>query len=196
MHLHLLDTNLIALAVIAILIVVIAVLVLLYVRKGKGKDTPESLRKEFGPGFDRPLREPALEQRVEAQFEHRENQFENINIRDFAPTEHQPFSKRWEAVQACFIESPKAAVTAADELVSSLMRVRGYPSSDFEQRAANVPVDYPRVIESYRAAHEIALRAGRDEATTEELRTAMMHFRSLFGELVHAPASADRKEVA
>jgi hypothetical protein len=195
MHLHLLDTNLIALAVVAILI--IAVLVLLYVRKHKtSKDTPESLRKEFGPGFDRPLREHASEQNAEAQLEDRENRVENLNFRDFAPMEHEPFSKRWESVQSRFIESPKAAVTEADDLVSSLMRVRGYPLSDFEERSADISVDHPRVMEGYRVAHEIALRVERDEATTEELRTAMIHFRSLVEELTQTPASAERKEVA
>lgn len=195
MHLHLLDTNLIALTVVAILI--IAGLVLLYLRKRKhDRDTPESLRREFGPGFDRPLHEHAWEQSAEAQLEHPENRIENLSVRDFAAMEQEPFSKRWASLQSRFIESPKAAVTEADELVSSLMRIRGYPLSDFEQHAADISVDHPRVMESYRAAHEIAMRAARDEATTEELRTAMIHFRSLFEELAQAQASAGRKEVA
>jgi hypothetical protein len=194
MHLHLLDMNLIALAVVAILIM--AVLVFLYVRKHKNKDTPESLRMEFGPGYDRPLREYVSEQYAKAQLEHRENRIENLNIRDFALMEHEPFSKRWESIQSRFIESPRAAVTEADDLVSSLMSVRGYPLPDFEQRGADISVDHPRVMESYHAAHEIALRVKRDEATTEELRTAMIHFRSLFEMLAQAAASADRKEVA
>ena len=76
------------------------------------------------------------------------------------------------------------------------MKTRGYPVSDFDQRAADISVDHPRVVENYRSAHEIALRAGKDGATTEELRTAMIHYRSLFDELVQAPASVERKEVA
>jgi hypothetical protein len=75
------------------------------------------------------------------------------------------------------------------------MKARGYPVSDFDQRAADISVDHPRVVENYRSAHEIALRLGKNEATTEELRTAMIHYRSLFEELVQVP-SVERKEVA
>jgi hypothetical protein len=80
--------------------------------------------------------------------------------------------------------------------VSSVMKARGYPVSDFDQRAADISVDHPRVVENYRLAHEIALRAGKQEATTEDLRTAMIHYRSLFEELVQGPAAVERKEVA
>jgi len=80
--------------------------------------------------------------------------------------------------------------------VSSVMKARGYPVSDFDQRAADISVDHPRVVENYRSAHEIALRVGKDAATTEDLRTAMIHYRSLFDELVQMPASVGRKEVA
>jgi hypothetical protein len=76
------------------------------------------------------------------------------------------------------------------------MKARGYPVSDFDQRAADISVDHPRVVENYRSAHEIALRVGKDAATTEDLRTAMIHYRSLFDELVQMPASVGRKEVA
>jgi len=76
------------------------------------------------------------------------------------------------------------------------MRTRGYPISDFDQRAADISVDHPRVVENYRAAHEIVLRVGKDESTTEDLRTAMIHNRSLFEELVQVPAIIERKSVA
>jgi hypothetical protein len=92
--------------------------------------------------------------------------------------------------------APKGAVAEADDLVSSLMKTRGYPVSDFDQRAADISVDHPRVAENYRSAHAIALRVGKDEATTEDLRTAMIHYRSLFEELVQVPTIVERKEVA
>jgi hypothetical protein len=76
------------------------------------------------------------------------------------------------------------------------MKARGYPVSDFDQRAADISVDHPRVVENYRSAHEIALRVGKDAATTEDLRTAMIHYRSLFEELVQVPTIVERKEVA
>jgi len=98
------------------------------------------------------------------------------------------------AVSVC--RFPKGAVAEADDLVSSVMIARGYPVSDFDQRAADISVDHPRVVENYRSAHEIALRVGKDQATTEDLRTAMIHCRSLFEELVQVPTIVERKEVA
>jgi hypothetical protein len=136
------------------------------------------------------------ERKAEAKLGDREKRVEGLSIRHLDPMEHERFSKRWEAVQSRFIDSPKGALTEADDLVSSLMKARGYPVSDFDQRAADISVDHPRVMENYRSAHEIALRVGKDEATTEELRTAMIHYRSLFEELVQVPASVERKEVA
>ncbi len=192
MNLDLLDTNLIVLAAAAILI--IAVLAWLYVRKRRS--TTADLRKKFGPEYDRAVRVHGAGRKAESKLEDREKRVEKLNIRDLDPMEPGRFLKRWESVQSRFVDSPKGAVTEADDLVSSAMKARGYPVSDFDQRAADISVDHPRVVENYRSAHEIALRAGKDQATTEELRTAMIHYRSLFEELVQVPASVEKKEVA
>jgi hypothetical protein len=192
MNSDLLDPKLIALAVAVIL--VIAGLAWLYLRKRKS--TTAVLRKKFGPEYDRAVKVHGSERKAEAKLEDREKRVEKLNIRELDPIGHESFSRRWESVQSRFIDSPKGAVTEADDLVSSLMKTRGYPVSDFEQRAADISVDHPRVVENYRSAHEIALRVGKDAATTEDLRTAMIHYRSLFDELVQVPASIERKEVA
>ncbi|MGA2424496.1 MAG: hypothetical protein ABSG07_10865 [Terriglobales bacterium] len=192
MNLNLMDPKLIALAAVAILI--IAVLAWLYVRKRR--NTTSDLRKKFGPEYDRAVLVHGAGRKAEAKLEDREKRVEKLNIRDLDPIEHERFSKRWESVQSRFVDSPKGAVTEADDLVSSVMKARGYPVSDFDQRAADISVDHPRVVENYRSAHEIALRVGKDAATTEDLRTAMIHYRSLFDELVQMPASVGRKEVA
>jgi LPXTG-motif cell wall-anchored protein len=192
MNLHLMDTNLIVLAAVAILI--IAALGWLYLRKRR--NTSAELRKKFGPEYDRAVLVHGAGRKAESKLEDREKRVGKLNIRDLDPIEHERFSKRWEAVQSRFVDSPKGAVTEADDLVSSVMKARGYPMSDFDQRAADISVDHPRVVENYRSAHEIALRVGKDAATTEDLRTAMIHYRSLFEELVQAPASVERKEVA
>ncbi len=194
MNLHLMDTNLIVLAVVAVLI--IAVLALLYVRKRRSKNTTAELRKKFGPEYDRAVLVHGAGRKAESKLEDREKRVEKLNIRNLDPLEHERYLKRWEAVQSRFVDSPKGAVTEADDLVSSVMKARGYPVSDFEQRAADISVDHPRVVENYRTAHEIALRVGKDAATTEDLRTAMIHYRSLFEELVQVPATVERKEVA
>jgi hypothetical protein len=192
MNLHLMDSNLIVLAAVAILIV--AVLIWLYMRKRR--NTTADLRKKFGPEYDRAVLVHGAGRKAEAKLEDREKRVDKLNIRELDPIEHERFLKRWESVQSRFVDSPKGAVTEADDLVCSLMKARGYPVSDFEQRAADISVDHPRVVENYRSAHEIALRVGKDAATTEDLRTAMIHYRSLFEELVQVPVIVERKEVA
>jgi hypothetical protein len=195
MNLHLLDPKLIGLA--AAVILVIAVVAWLYVRKRRS--TTADLRQRFGPEYERAVREHGSERKAEAKLADREKRVEMLKIRDLDPMEHERFLKQWASVQSRFVDSPKGAVAEADDLVSSLMKTRGYPVSDFDQRAADISVDHPRVMENYRSAHEIALRVGKDEATTEDLRTAMIHYRSLFEELVQVvqvPTTVAMKEVA
>ena len=192
MNLDLLDPKLIALAVVVILIIVGSFW--LYVRKRRS--TTADLRKKFGPEYDRAVRVHGSERKAEAKLEDREKRVEKLDIRDLDPMEHERFSKRWESVQSRFVDSPKGAVVEADDLVSSLMKTRGYPLADFDQRAADISVDHPRMVENYRSAHEIALRVGKNEATTEELRTAMIHYRSLFEELVQVPGRVEKIEAA
>ena len=192
MNLSLMDPKLIGIATVAILI--IAAVVLLYVRKRK--NATANLRQKFGTEYDRAVLAHGSERKAEVKLTDREKRVEKLNIRDLDPTERERFSKRWESVQSRFVDSPKGAVTEADDLVSSVMKARGYPVSDFDQRAADISVDHPRVVENYRSAHEIALRVGKDAATTEDLRTAMIHYRSLFEELVQLPVVIEKKEVA
>jgi len=192
MNEHLLDPKFIMLA--GVVILVIAVLAWLFVQKRRS--TTAGLRQKFGPEYERAVQKHGSERKAEAKLADRQERVEKLNIRDLDPMEHERFLKRWESVQSNFVDSPKGAVTEADDLLSSLMKARGYPVSDFDQRAADVSVDYPRVVENYRSAHEIALRAGKDGATTEDLRTAMIHYRSLFEELVQGPTIVERKEVA
>jgi hypothetical protein len=195
MNLHLMDMNLMVIAVVATLIIAaLAMLGWMYLRKRRSASA--NLRKKFGPEYDRAVKVHGSERKAEAQLEDREKRVEQLNLHDLDPMEHERFSKRWEAVQSRFIDSPKGALTEADDLVSSLMKARGYPVSDFDQRAADISVDHPRVMENYRSAHEIVVRVGKDEATTEELRTAMIHYRSLFEELAQVPLNVERKEVA
>ena len=189
MNLDLLDPKVIGLAVSVILI--IAVLGLLYMRKRR--NATAELRQKFGPEYDRAVRKHGSERKAEAKLEDREKRVEKLNIRDLDPMERERFAKQWASAQSRFVDSPKGAVTEADDLVSALMKTRGYPISDFDQRAADISVDHPRVVENYRSAHEIALRVGKNEATTEDLRTAMIHYRSLFDDLVQVPATVARK---
>jgi hypothetical protein len=192
MNLNLSDPILIALAV--VVIAVIAVLSWLYVRKQR--TTTAGLRQKFGPEYERAVLKHGSERKAEAQLVDREKRVEKLNLRDLDPMERERFSTRWDAIQSRFIDSPKGAVTEADDLVSSLMKTRGYPVSDFDQRASDISVDHPRVVENYRSAHKIELRVGKDAATTEDLRAAMIYYRSLFEELVQLTTTVERKEVA
>jgi hypothetical protein len=189
MNLDLLDPKLIV--VVAVVILIIVALIWLYVQKRKS--TTANLRQKFGPEYDRAVLVHGSERKAEAKLEDREKRVEKLKIRDLDAMEHERFSKQWESIQSRFVDSPKGAVTEADDLVSSVMKARGYPVSDFDQRAADISVDHPRVVENYRSAHEIALSVGKNEATTEDLRTAMIHYRSLFEELVQVPATVEGK---
>jgi len=192
MNVNLMDPKLLVLAAAAILL--IAVFALLYMRKRRS--TTADLRRKFGPEYERAVRNHGSERKAEATLADREKRVEKLSIRDLDPMERERFSKQWASVQSRFVDSPKGAVAEADDLLSSLMKTRGYPVSDFDQRAADISVDHPRGVENYRSAHEIALRVGKDAATTEDLRTAMIHCRSLFEELVQVPTIVESKKVA
>jgi len=189
---QLMDPTLIALAVAAMLAV--GVLVWLYVRRRQ--HTTAGLRQRFGPEYERAVQEYGSDRRAEAQLANREKRVEKLTIHDLDPTEQERFSGQWRALQSRFVDDPNEAVTEAGALVSSLMQARGYPVADFEQRAADMSVDHPRVVANYRSAHEIALRIGKGNASTEDLRAATIHYRSLFEELVQVPIAVDGKELA
>jgi len=193
MDLRLMNPQLIALAVAAILAV--ALLAWLYMQR-RHRATTKGLRQRFGPEYELAVGEHGSERRAEAQLAAREQRVEKLKIRDLEPAKLERFSGRWQALQSRFVDDPTAAVSEADALVSTVMQARGYPVADFHQRAADISVDHPRVVAHYRSAHEIALRLARGEANTEDLRTAMIHYRSLFEELVQVPTPVEIKEVA
>jgi hypothetical protein len=192
MHLNLTDPRLIAGVVVIVLIIVIGVA--FYVRNRR--KTTAGFRNRFGPEYDRAVLEHGSEHKAEAKLADRETRVEGLKIRTLTAAERGRFSADWQSVQSRFVDHPKSAVTEADELVSSLMQVRGYPVADFDQRAADISVDHPRLVENYRSAHAVAVRLGRDEASTEDLRTAMIQYRNLFDELVQEQPTGGIKSVA
>jgi hypothetical protein len=193
LNLHLLQDPKLAM-LIGVVILTIGVITWLYIRKRRS--VTADLRQRFGPEYASAVRAHGSERKAEATLAIREKRVGELIIRDLDPMERERFSMRWQSLQSRFVDSPKGAVAEADDLLCSLMTTRGYPASDFDQRAADISVRHPRMVESYRSAHDIALRVGKDGVTTEDLRTAMIHYRSLFEELVQAPAPADLKEVA
>lgn len=142
------------------------------------------LRGRFGSEYDRTLRESGSRARAEADLKQREKRVERLSIRPLSSEDATRFRDSWTKVQARFVDDPKVAITEADSLLGEVMVKRGYPLGDFEQRAADISVEHPRVVENYRAGHDIALRHAKGQATTEDLRQAMIHYRTLFTDLV------------
>jgi hypothetical protein len=172
-------------AQIVILLVVIAAVIvaaLVYVLARKRRS--HNLREQFGPEYDRVVRKEGDVHKGERLLEFREKHRKTLNIRALSGEEHARFSNRWSEVQNQFVDDPAGAVAIADELIIEVMQARGYPTADFTQRAADISVDHPIVVENYRAAHDIAQRRTRGQASTEDLRQAMVHYRALFSELL------------
>jgi hypothetical protein len=176
------NTQIIVAAVVLLAVVVIAVAAYLQHRKTR----TAALRNRFGSEYDRAVLEHGSSRKAEVKLANRETRVEAMKIRDLGATERERFVAEWQTVQSRFVDHPKAAVTEADDLIAALLEARGYPKDSFEQRAADVSVTYPRVMENYRVANAIAVRPGRADASTEELRTAMIQYRAIFDELVQA----------
>jgi len=162
------------------------------------KRRTQRLRQQFGPEYERTLKTAGDQRRAEAELAHRQKRVESLKLHELRPEERQSFADGWHATQARFVDEPSAAVQEADDLVKQVMQARGYPMGDFEQRAADISVDHPKVVQNYRAARDIALRNRKGEATTEDLRQAFVYYRQLFEDLLGASAAkrtVERREL-
>jgi hypothetical protein len=144
----------------------------------------EKLQHRFGPEYDRAVNEFGGKTKAEAELIKREQRVARLNIVPITAADAARFSNAWSALQGRFVDNPKGVLAEADLLVRELMLKRGYPMGDFELRAADISVDHPSVVKNYRAAQAIALRDARGEADTEELRKAVVHYRTLFDEIL------------
>ena len=178
------STTEMALVIGLVVVLVAGVTAFLWHRKRR----TERLRTQFGGAeYARAVEKGGTRRHGEAGLEERAQRVEGFHVRPLAASDRAHFVESWRGVQARFVDGPAGAVTEADHLLRDVMSTRGYPVSDFEQRAADISVDHPMVLENYRAAHEIALRQTRGQASTEDLRQAMVHYRTLFDELVNEP---------
>ena len=190
MNLSAVSTTQIAIAIAVVVIVVAGIAIWLFIRKRR----TEKLRTQFGgTEYTRAVKEGGSRRQAEAALDKRAERVEGLHIRPLGPGDRARFVESWRKVQARFVDGPGGAVTEADQLLGDVMSTRGYPVSDFGQRAADISVNYPLVLENYRAAHEIAVRQTSGQASTEELRQAMIHYRTLFEELVAEPEVARAK---
>lgn len=193
MNIHLSDFTTPQVIAIAAIIVIAVVVIAFLIRKTR----TARLRKRFGDAeYQHAVTERGDRGRAEALLEQREKRVGSFHLRALTPGDRRRFEETWGAVQAHFVDAPAGAVTEADELLAEVMAARGYPVSDFETRAGDISVDHPAVTQNYRSAHEIAIRHVNGQATTEDLRRAMIHYRALFDELVGETNESERKAVA
>lgn len=148
----------------------------------------KQLRTRFGPEYEHTVKETGSARRAEAELERRQKRVEHLDIRPLEPETRVQYAERWKALQAQFVDNPEATVVQADDLLSEVMRARGYPVADFEQRAADLSVDHSQFVDDYRAAYDITQRRRDGRGSTEDLRQAMVHYRSMFDDLLEEPS--------
>jgi hypothetical protein len=177
----------IVIAVVAVLVIAAVAYAALAARRRR------ELRTGFGPEYDRTLESAGSRRAAESELRERVSRYDEFDLRELDRDERQRYLRDWDALQARFVDEPAGAIRDADALIQDVMRARGYPVDDFDQRAADLSVEHPAVVENYRGAHTIAKRAHAGDATTEELRRGVVHYRALFEELVGV-AEAGRME--
>jgi hypothetical protein len=164
--------------------VVIVVAIVVGARVGRTK----RLQGAFGPEYGRTLDEAGSRDEAEAELRERQKRHEQLDLKPLAADAREDYLEQWRATQERFVDDPHGAAIGADHLVLEVMRARGYPVEDIDQRAADISVDYPELVGNYRSAHAVAVKQSVDEATTEDLRKAMRNYRSLFDELLGSNA--------
>lgn len=174
------DTTYIIIAVALVLVVLGAVL---WPRLARRKRS-ERLHDQFGSEYDRTVQTLGDEKKAHVELDERQKYVASLDIHPLSAKEHDRYIADWIAVQSKFVDEPGQAIVDADRLIMEVMQLRNYPLSDFEQRAADVSVSYPALVSNYRAARVIALKNQEYQADTEELRQAMIYYRSLFDELL------------
>jgi len=165
---------------IVVIVVVVAVVAWLYTRQRRQQE----LRQQFGPEYDRAVDSYGGRDRAEQALSARAERVSALNIHPLTSAESSRFADNWREVQTRFVDDPERAIRDADSLCGDVMQARGYPMGDFDQRADDISVDHPLVVEHYRAAHAIASHAEHGDASTEDLRQAMVHYRTLFEDLI------------
>lgn len=168
-----------------IVIAVVAAIVVLGVLWGATRTRrTRSLQDRFGREYDRTVEQAGGRREAERELRDREKRHQELELRPLSQEAREQYVQQWQATQGRFVDDPTGAVAQADELVQRVMRDRGYPVDDFEQRAADISVEHPDVVEKYRTANGIARASERGQASTEDLRHSVRHFRALFVELL------------
>lgn len=172
-------------AVTTIVAVVIVLLIIIGAVALTRRNRSKSLEDRFGPEYQRAVRESGGSRAdAERDLARRQERVKRMHIEELPPGAKNRYTEEWRTVQTRFVDEPKAALANADRLISNVMRDRGYPTEDFDQSVADLSPDHPGVLQDYRTAHNITARCERGEVSTEDLRQAMVHYRTLFDDLV------------
>jgi hypothetical protein len=174
-------TVIIAVLIIAAVLVIAGAIAGFVIDKDKKR---RQVREDFGPEYHRTLARTGDRSKAQKELEERQKRVSSFDLKPLAAADAQRFSDEWRHTQERFVDDPNAATSSADRLVQEVMQARGYPMSDFDQRAADISVDHPQVVENYRSAHQISEANDRGDANTEDLRQAFVHYRSLFIDLL------------
>ncbi len=171
------------LAVLIIIAIAVIVAIALVVKTQRS----QKLKARFGPEYSRVVQETGSVAKAEAKLEKLASRVNHFKIVPLSADAHVDFVAAWQRIQGQFVDDPKMALSEADRLIQRLMDVRGYPVSDFKQRVADLSVDHPSIVEHYRKGHDISLRHSQGRASTEDMRQAMIYYRTLFDELANEP---------
>ena len=174
-----------------VIVVVAVVLVIALVALALGWGRSAALRRRFGSEYDRTVDEKGGRRAAEASLRDRAKRRDELEIRELPPEARLRFGTRWRDVQSGFVDDPRRAVDDADRLVQQVMRERGYPVDEFDERLEMVSVDHPELAENYRVAHSIQRRGGTDGATVDDMREAFQRYRALFDDLLADAADVD-----
>jgi FtsZ-interacting cell division protein ZipA len=168
-----------------IVIAVVAVIVVLAIvwRAMRAKRS-RALQGEFGNEYDRTVDEAGGRRAAERELRERQKQHDELDIRPLSSESRERYVRRWQSTQSRFVDDPKGAVADADQLVQDVMQERGYPTKDFDRRVADISVAHPNLVEKYRTADGVARASERGEASTEDMRHSVRHYRALFAELL------------
>ena len=180
--------NTIGMVIVVAIVVVAAIGFIFYFTKRS-----QHLRQKFGPEYTRAIEETGNKYKAESKLEKLEKRVDKFSVHPLQPEEAARFRDSWRVIQAGFVDNPQTALSAADSLVGEVLSAQGYPVADFDVRASEISVNHALVVEHYRAAHEIALKLKKGEATTEDMRLGMIHYRTLFDDLLGVPETVRAK---
>jgi hypothetical protein len=174
------STTYIFIAVVLIMVIMGVILGLIFA----GRKRSNRLHDQFGTEYDLTVETLGSEKKAETELNERQEYVKALDIRPLSITERERYLADWASVQSKFVDEPGQAVIDADGLIMEVMQNRDYPISDFDQRAADISVSYPALVGNYRAARVIAIQNEKHQADTEQLRQALIYYRSLFEELL------------